>query len=78
MPTIHRYRWCDPIDVFDLATTPHPKLYHEERIIYGTGEVVQIDEMSGQIAPLPARLQVAFIHVRSATNNCYQRQVRRV
>jgi len=49
-----------------------------ERIIYGTGAIVAAD----QIAAYAARLfdrdpEVAFIHVRSARNNCYQLRIDR-
>jgi hypothetical protein len=48
-----------------------------ERIIYGTGQVVPTAEISAQAAALLARAEVAFVHVRSATNNCFQCRIER-
>jgi hypothetical protein len=43
-----------------------------ERIIYGTGAVVATDRIADVAASLLDRPEVAFLHVRSATNNCFQ------
>ena len=59
-----------------------PKLYRDremlirgydagERIIYGTGRTVpmaRIDEALGEMFEIP---ELAFVHARSPTNNCY-------
>lgn len=48
-----------------------------ERILYGTGQVVPPDRLAGECAARLARADVAFVHVRSSTNNCYQARVAR-
>jgi hypothetical protein len=49
----------------------------DERIIYGTGQVVPTDRIAETAAWLLDRSDVAFIHVRSATNNCFQCRIDR-
>lgn len=49
----------------------------DERIIYGTGSVVPTAEIPAYAATLFAREEVAFLHVRSASNNCYQCRIER-
>jgi hypothetical protein len=49
----------------------------DERIVYGTGVVVPSAEMAERAAELFRRPDVAYIHVRSATNNCYQCRIER-
>ena len=48
-----------------------------DRIVYGTGQVVPTTTLDSQIAKIFARPDVAYIHVRSARNNCYQARVER-
>ena len=48
-----------------------------DRIIYGTGVVTPTAEMRSRIAAIFADPEVAYIHVRSARNNCYQARVER-
>ncbi len=48
-----------------------------ERIIYGTGQVVPTAAINNQAAALLERTEVAFVHVRSATNNCFQCRIER-
>ena len=48
-----------------------------ERIIYGTGQIVPTDQIPASAAALLARPEVAYIHVRSATNNCFQCRIER-
>lgn len=48
-----------------------------ERIIYGTGQIVPTDQITARAAALLARAEVAYIHVRSATNNCFQCRIER-
>jgi hypothetical protein len=43
-----------------------------ERILYGTGKVVATSEMRNYARALFARPEVAFVDVRSASNNCFQ------
>lgn len=49
----------------------------QERIIYGTGQVTPTAEIVTQAAALLACPDVAFVHVRSATNNCFQCRIER-
>jgi hypothetical protein len=44
----------------------------DDRIIYGTGAVVETAGLREAAEALLARCDVAYVHVRSATNNCYQ------
>lgn len=48
-----------------------------ERIIYGTGAVVETAAIPARAAALLARPEVAFLHLRSAANNCYQLRIER-
>ena len=50
---------------------------NDDRIIYGTGHVVATANLSEAAANLLERPQVAYIHVRSASNNCYQCRIER-
>jgi hypothetical protein len=49
----------------------------EERIIYGTGAVVPTADIPARAAALFERPEVAFLHVRSASNNCYHCRIER-
>lgn len=42
-----------------------------ERIIYGTGAITPSDQIIARAATLMADPKVAFVDVRSASNNCY-------
>jgi len=44
----------------------------DDRIVYGTGAVVPTVEITGRAETLLSRDDVAYVHVRSAKNNCYQ------
>jgi hypothetical protein len=44
----------------------------DERIVYGTGAVVATDRIAETATALLERDDVAFVHVRSASNNCFQ------
>lgn len=48
-----------------------------DRIRYGTGAVVPASELSARAAALLARADIAYVHVRSARNNCYQFRIDR-
>lgn len=50
---------------------------HDDRIVYGTGQVVAVGQLEATAASLLADPQVAYLHLRSATNNCYQCRVER-
>lgn len=49
----------------------------DERIVYGTGAVVTTDRIAETAATLFGRDDVAFVHVRSASNNCFQCRIDR-
>lgn len=49
----------------------------DERIIYGTGAVTPTDEVIAACAALLGRADVAFVHIRSAINNCFTVRVER-
>jgi hypothetical protein len=47
----------------------------DERIVYGTGAIVPTDHLASVASALLDRPEVAFVHIRSATNNCFQCRV---
>ena len=49
----------------------------DDRIVYGTGQVVATAELATAAAQLLERPEVAYLHVRSASNNCYQCRIER-
>jgi Protein of unknown function (DUF1203) len=49
----------------------------DDRIVYGTGGVVETDAIPARAEELLADPQVAYVHVRSARNNCYQLRIDR-
>ncbi|MEM7499493.1 MAG: DUF1203 domain-containing protein [Pseudomonadota bacterium] len=49
----------------------------DERIVYGTGGVVAAREVEARAAAILAQPDVTFVHVRSASNGCFQCAVRR-
>ncbi|MCG8360461.1 MAG: DUF1203 domain-containing protein [Kiloniellales bacterium] len=44
----------------------------DDRIVYGTGDVVPTAVLADAAAKILARSDVRYLHVRSASNNCYQ------
>jgi len=44
----------------------------DDRIVYGTGAVTPTESIAERAAMLLERGDVAYVHVRSARNNCYQ------
>ena len=50
----------------------------DERIVYGTGTIAPAQEIAERLDAIFADPNVAFIHVRSARNNCFQARVDRV
>jgi len=44
----------------------------DDRIVYGTGAVTPTGDIATRALKLFARDDIAYIHVRSARNNCYQ------
>ena len=49
----------------------------DERIVYGTGKVTPYEEIAGRSYELLANSEIEFIHIRSASNNCWQARVER-
>jgi hypothetical protein len=48
-----------------------------ERILYGTGAVTPTDGITRRAEDLLAREDVAFVHIRSASNNCFHCRIER-
>lgn len=48
-----------------------------DRIVYGSGSVVAPDALDARAADLLARNDVAYLHVRSGSYNCYQCRIDR-
>ena len=48
-----------------------------ERIVYGTGQVTPTDQIVDYCAQLLARDDISFVHIRSASNNCFHCRVER-
>ena len=54
------------------------KGYHsDDRIFYGTGQIVEPDDVASAAAKILRRSDVAYVHVRSALNNCFQCRIDR-
>mgnify|MGYP000867395388 CR=1 FL=1 len=72
---------AEPSDILPpFLTSPRYILrgYSEaERILYGTGAVVATERLVEASAALLARPEVAFLHIRSASNNCFHVRVQR-
>ena len=49
----------------------------DDRIVYGTGAVVAARILSRQAGQILTDPRVAYVHVRSAHNNCYQLRIGR-
>ncbi len=49
----------------------------DDRIVYGTGAVTPTSEIVGRARELFERPDIAYVHVRSARNNCFQCRVER-
>jgi hypothetical protein len=49
----------------------------DDRIVYGTGQVVATAALAQAAGELLARQDVAYLHARSATNNCFQCRIER-
>ncbi len=49
----------------------------DDRIVYGTGKSVQTGELTEYAEALFARHDVAYLHLRSATNSCFTCRVDR-
>ncbi len=49
----------------------------DNRIVYGTGAITPTDRIGAKVRDIFARPEIAYIHVRSARNNCYQARIDR-
>ena len=59
------------------ATTSCAGYGADDRIIYGTGAVVPTPAIVARAAELLASPDTAYLHMRSARNNCYQCRIER-
>ncbi len=50
----------------------------DDRIVYGTGVIAPTQDIATAVEEIFARSDVAYIHVRSARNNCYQARIDRI
>ncbi|MEL6478608.1 MAG: DUF1203 domain-containing protein [Pseudomonadota bacterium] len=50
----------------------------DDRIVYGLGKVVPITEISDRIQDVLDDPRVAYVHIRSSTNNCFSCRAERV
>ncbi len=68
-------------DLPDILTTSPDYLLKgytkDDRILYGTGAIIPSEEILGYASQLFDNPNVAYIHVRSARNNCYQCRIDR-
>lgn len=51
---------------------------HDDRIVYGSGAVTPTGKIASRAEELLARDDIAYVHVRSARNNCYQCRIDKV
>ena len=61
-----------------LQDSPHYMLrgYDEDqRIVYGSGTIVEQDEIHDTACGMLKQSKIQFVHIRSATNNCWQARV---
>ncbi len=49
----------------------------DDRIVYGTGQIVSTDRLEDAAKELLERPDVAYVHARSASDNCYQCRIER-
>lgn len=49
----------------------------DDRIVYGTGAVTSADQIITRSQELLERADIAYLHVRSSRNNCYQCRIDR-
>lgn len=50
---------------------------HDDRIVYGSGGVIVTEAIPARAKALLADPEIAYLHVRSARNNCYQCRIDR-
>ena len=70
-----------PEDLPPILTTSKDYLLrgygHDDRIVYGTGAVTPVEDVKTRAGELLDRPDIAYVHVRSARNNCYQCRIER-
>ena len=49
----------------------------DDRIVYGTGKVIPTADLAAAAADLLRRPEIAYAHLRSASNNCFQCRLER-
>ena len=49
----------------------------DDRIVYGTGQIVETPAIPARAEAMLADPRIAYLHVRSASNNCYQCRIER-
>ena len=49
----------------------------EHQILYGTGQVVEVEDVEKIAEEILANSRVSYVHMRSATNNCYDCRIER-
>jgi len=49
----------------------------DDRIVYGSGKIVPRDALADEAERVFGDGRVAYVHVRSSTNNCYQCRIER-
>ena len=49
----------------------------DDRIVYGSGGVIRTGDITARAETLFERDDIAYVHVRSARNNCYQCRIER-
>ncbi len=49
----------------------------DDRIVYGSGQIVPTPEIPSTAAQMFGDSRIAYVHVRSASNNCYQCRIDR-
>lgn len=49
----------------------------DDRIVYGTGKVIPTADLAETAASLFRRPDIAYAHLRSASNNCFQCRLER-
>ena len=73
-------RHADNGEVPDMLRSPQYILrgYNaDDRIVYGSGQIVPTPEIPHVAARMFSDARIAYVHVRSASNNCYQCRIDR-
>jgi hypothetical protein len=73
-------RHADNGEVPDMLRSPQYILrgYNaDDRIVYGSGQIVPTPEIPHVAARMFNDARIAYVHVRSASNNCYQCRIDR-